>query len=75
MTDRYCVIGNPIAHSKSPRIHAQYAAELGEDLQYEQCLAPVDGFAATVARLVGEGYKGATSPCHSSSTPLAWPRG
>jgi shikimate dehydrogenase len=59
MTDRYCVIGNPIAHSKSPRIHAQYAAELGEDLQYEQCLAPVDGFTATVARLVGEGYKGA----------------
>ena len=59
MTDRYCVIGNPIAHSKSPRIHAQYAAELGEDLLYEQCLAPVDGFAATVARLVGEGCKGA----------------
>ncbi|MBD8724521.1 shikimate dehydrogenase [Oxalobacteraceae sp. CFBP 13708] len=59
MTGRYCVIGNPIAHSKSPRIHAQYAAELGEDLQYEQCLAPVDGFAATVKRLIDEGYKGA----------------
>jgi shikimate dehydrogenase len=59
MTDRYCVIGNPIAHSKSPRIHAQYAAELVEDLRYEQCLAPIDGFAATVKRLIDDGYKGA----------------
>ena len=59
MTDRYCVIGNPIAHSKSPQIHAQYAAQLGEDLHYEQCLAPMDGFAATVRRLIDEGYQGA----------------
>ncbi len=59
MTDRYCVIGNPIAHSKSPRIHAHSPRRAGEDIQYEHCLAPLDGFAATVARLVGEGYKGA----------------
>ncbi|MEW7848324.1 shikimate dehydrogenase [Massilia aurea] len=59
MTDRYCVIGNPIAHSKSPRIHAQYGAQLGEDIGYEQCLAPLDGFAATVQRLIGEDFKGA----------------
>jgi len=59
MTDRYCVIGNPIAHSKSPAIHAHYAAQQGQDLHYEQCLAPLDGFAATVQRLVAEGYKGA----------------
>ncbi len=59
MTDRYCVIGNPIAHSKSPQIHAQYAAQLGEDLHYEQCLAPLDGFTATVRRLIDEGYQGA----------------
>lgn len=59
MTDRYCVIGNPIAHSKSPEIHAHYAAQLGEDLHYERCLAPPDGFAATVRRLIDAGYKGA----------------
>ncbi|WP_323140114.1 shikimate dehydrogenase [Massilia phyllosphaerae] len=57
--DRYCVIGNPIAHSKSPEIHAAFAATSGQDLVYERCLAPLDGFAGTVRRLVAEGYRGA----------------
>ncbi len=59
MTDKYCVIGNPIAHSKSPEIHPVYAAQTGQDLVYERCLAPLDGFQATVQRLVAEGYRGA----------------
>jgi shikimate dehydrogenase len=59
MTDKYCVIGNPIAHSRSPEIHAVFAAQAGQDMSYERCLAPVDGFADTVKRLVAEGYKGA----------------
>jgi shikimate dehydrogenase len=59
MSDRYCVIGNPIAHSKSPEIHAAFAAQTGQDIVYERCLAPLVGFAATVRRLVAEGYKGA----------------
>lgn len=59
MTDRYCVIGNPIAHSKSPLIHAQYAAQTGQQLEYERCLAPLDGFEATLLRLIAEGYRGA----------------
>ncbi|MGJ9417032.1 shikimate dehydrogenase [Massilia sp. CMS3.1] len=59
MTDRYCVIGNPIAHSKSPEIHAVFAAQTGQDISYERCLAPLDGFAETVRNLVAQGYKGA----------------
>ncbi|MEH6434653.1 shikimate dehydrogenase [Massilia sp. DD77] len=59
MTDKYCVIGNPIAHSKSPQIHAAYAAATGQDISYERCLAPLDGFEATVRRLMEEGYRGA----------------
>jgi shikimate dehydrogenase len=59
LTDKYCVIGNPIAHSKSPDIHPIYARQTGQDLVYERCLAPLDAFAATVQRLVAEGYKGA----------------
>lgn len=58
MTDRYAVIGNPIAHSKSPLIHAEFARQTGQDLGYEAIEAPLDGFAATIARLRNEGYKG-----------------
>jgi shikimate dehydrogenase len=59
VNDRYCVIGNPIAHSKSPAIHAAFAQATGESLVYEKCLAPLDGFAATVRQLIASGYKGA----------------
>jgi len=57
--DRYGVIGNPVAHSKSPEIHAAFAAQTGQALSYERVSAPLDGFADTVARLAREGYKGA----------------
>ena len=59
MTDRYCVFGNPVAHSRSPAIHAQFAAQCGQDLTYEALLAPLDGFADAVARFVAAGGKGA----------------
>ncbi len=58
MTDRYAVIGNPIAHSKSPQIHTLFAQQTRQDISYEAILAPLDGFAATVERLREEGYKG-----------------
>jgi shikimate dehydrogenase len=58
MTDKYAVIGNPIAHSKSPQIHKMFAEQTGQDISYEAILAPLDGFAATVERLRKEGYKG-----------------
>ncbi|RFP12042.1 MULTISPECIES: shikimate dehydrogenase [unclassified Duganella] len=57
--DRYCVFGNPIAHSKSPEIHAAFAAQTGQELSYEKRLAPVDGFAAAVQAFIAEGGKGA----------------
>ena len=59
MTDLYCVFGNPIAHSKSPAIHAAFAAQTGQDLRYEARLAPVDNFAGAVAAFVREGGRGA----------------
>ncbi|KQY05581.1 shikimate dehydrogenase [Massilia sp. Root133] len=73
MTDKYCVIGNPISHSKSPDIHAAFAAATGQDIAYERCLAPLDGFADTVRDLVAQGYRGAnvTLPFKLEAAALA----
>ncbi|AVG42699.1 shikimate dehydrogenase [Achromobacter insolitus] len=55
---RYAVIGNPIAHSRSPQIHAMFAEQTGKPLRYDRLLAPVDGFAEAVAAFVTEGGLG-----------------
>lgn len=54
----YAVVGNPIAHSKSPFIHARFAAQTGEPVEYRHLLAPVDGFAATVRAFAAAGGRG-----------------
>jgi shikimate dehydrogenase len=59
MKDRYAVIGHPIAHSKSPEIHARFARQTNQVLEYERMLAPLDGFAQTVRTFIAEGGKGA----------------
>ena len=59
MTDRYAVIGNPIAHSKSPEIQAAFARQTGQDMSYERLQAPLAGFAATAMRFAREGGRGA----------------
>lgn len=71
--DRYCVFGNPIAHSKSPEIHSAYAAQTGQQLTYEKRLAPLDGFAAAVQAFIAEGGKGAnvTVPFKLEAVALA----
>ncbi|MGH8782812.1 shikimate dehydrogenase [Paraburkholderia sp.] len=50
--DRYAVIGNPVAHSKSPFIHARFAEQTGEAVEYGTLLAPLDGFVAQVRAFV-----------------------
>jgi shikimate dehydrogenase len=59
MSDRYGVFGNPVAHSKSPAIHALFAAQCAQDMTYEAQLAPLDGFAVAVRRFAAEGGCGA----------------
>ena len=58
MADRYAVAGNPIAHSRSPAIHAQFAGQTGQSIEYGRLLAPLDGFAATVDAFRGAGGRG-----------------
>jgi len=58
MADRYAVIGNPVAHSRSPWIHAQFARATGEDLEYGRIEAPLDGFVRAVEAFRAQGGKG-----------------
>ena len=58
MSDRYAVIGNPVAHSKSPQIHAAFARAAGHDIDYGRIEAPLDGFAQAVERFRAAGGKG-----------------
>ena len=53
--DRYVVIGNPVAHSRSPAIHAAFARQTGEAVQYDRLEAPLDGFADTVRQFLDAG--------------------
>lgn len=71
--DRYCVIGNPVEHSKSPQIHAAFAARTGQRIDYGRRLAPLDGFADVVRDLIAKGYKGAnvTVPFKLEAASLA----
>lgn len=56
--DRYAVIGNPVEHSRSPWIHARFAALTGQRVAYDKVLAPLDGFAATVRAFREAGGRG-----------------
>ncbi len=59
MADRYAVIGNPVAHSKSPWIHAEFARQTGQDIDYRRIEAPLEGFARTVDAFRAAGGRGA----------------
>ncbi len=56
--DLYCVMGNPIHHSKSPWIHARFAELTGQTLHYGSRLIPPNGFAAEVKAFFSEGGHG-----------------
>jgi shikimate dehydrogenase len=71
--DLYCVMGNPVEHSKSPWIHARFAQLTGQPLQYEKRLVQVGGFAQAVQAFHNAGGKGCnvTVPFKFESPALA----
>jgi shikimate dehydrogenase len=73
MTDHYAVFGNPIAHSKSPLIHAAFARQTGQDMDYAALLAPLDGFSQAVDAFRAGGGAGAnvTVPFKAQAYALA----
>jgi shikimate dehydrogenase len=56
--DRYAVVGNPVAHSLSPRIHASFAAQTAHKISYEAIEIPLDSFANGIRDLQQKGFSG-----------------
>ena len=59
MADRYAVIGNPVAHSKSPWLHAEFARQTRQNIEYTRIEAPLDAFARTLDAFRAAGGRGA----------------
>ena len=52
--DQYCVMGNPVEHSRSPRIHARFAELCGQPMAYGRRLVPIGAFAEGIAAFRSE---------------------
>ena len=55
---RLAVVGNPVAHSRSPQIHARFAAATGRAVEYTRIESPLDQFVATVRAFADSGARG-----------------
>jgi shikimate dehydrogenase len=56
--DRYAVLGHPVAHSRSPAIHARFARQTGQAVDYGRLECPLDRFAAGVRAFAAGGARG-----------------
>ena len=56
--DVYAVAGNPIAHSKSPAIHQQFAEQSQQKIHYGRLQVDLDNFAKAAKDFFAKGGKG-----------------
>ncbi|TAL47650.1 MAG: shikimate dehydrogenase [Methylovulum sp.] len=70
ISDRYAVFGQPIKHSKSPRIHRIFAEQTGQSLSYDAQEVPAKQFSAATDVFFAEGGKGLN--CTVPLKELAW---
>jgi shikimate dehydrogenase len=66
LPERYALLGNPVAHSRSPFIHAEFARQTAQHLEYGRVLCPLDGFEASLRAYAQshEAGKGAARGCN-----------
>jgi shikimate dehydrogenase len=57
-TDRYAVVGNPIAHSRSPEIHERFARQTKQRISYERIEIPLEAFEERALALREAGFRG-----------------
>ena len=71
--DRYAVAGNPVRHSKSPRIHHAFARQCRQEMQYRTIVVERGGFARAADRFFGGGGSGlnVTLPCKGDACRYA----
>jgi shikimate dehydrogenase len=56
--DKYGVVGNPIAHSRSPEIHERFARQTRQHMTYERIEVPLDAFEERALALRDAGFRG-----------------
>ncbi|HBD12755.1 MAG TPA: shikimate dehydrogenase [Porticoccaceae bacterium] len=73
MTDRYAVVGNPVAHSLSPDIHRAFAQQTGENIDYSRIIVPAGQFNEVARLFFNRGGRGLniTVPCKGDAYQFA----
>ena len=56
--DNYAVMGNPVAHSKSPQIHLAFAKQTNQKINYQSILVPAGKFTTAIQLFMEQGGKG-----------------
>jgi len=71
--EQYCVIGNPIEHSRSPFIHHAFAIQTNQNINYQKKLVALDGFSSAVTAFINQNGRGAniTVPFKEQALTLA----
>tara|TARA_B100000035_G_scaffold284559_1_gene267546 strand:- start:199 stop:999 length:801 start_codon:yes stop_codon:yes gene_type:complete len=58
MTKKFAVLGHPITHSLSPRIHQHFANQFGIKINYQAIDVDINNFSKKLSDLKDKGYEG-----------------